>query len=215
MSVSREYRAILESDMKDDSLPLLVVISGPSGVGKDSVIEELKKRNKPWHFAISATTRPPRPGEVDGVDYIFLDTETFLEMRETGQLLESAEYSGRWYGAPRSQVADALEQGKDVFLKIEVQGAETVKALAPEAVLIFLAPASFEELAGRLSQRQTENPEETARRLIIARQELARMDRYDYCIINRDGQLQQAVADIEAIIVAEKCRVAQRRVKLD
>ena len=195
--------------------PLLVVISGPSGVGKDSAIDELRKRDRPWHFTVTATTRSPRPGEKDGKDYIFLDTVSFLELRDTGQLLESAEYSGRWYGVPRSQVKDALDLGKDVFLKIEVQGAETVRAMAPQAVLIFLAPATFEELAGRLGQRQTEGPEEAERRLRIARQEMALMDRYDYCVINRDGRLDQAVADIEAIIVAEKCRVLPRRVKLD
>ncbi len=215
MSVSRRDDAIQDVETKKESAPLLVVISGPSGVGKDSAIEELKKKDRPWHFTVTATTRSPRPGEIDGKDYIFLDTETFLDMRETGQLLESAEYSGRWYGVPRSQVTEALEQGKDVFLKIEVQGAETIKALAPEAVLIFLAPASFEELACRLGQRQTEGPEEAARRLAIARQELALMDRYDYCVINREGHLGEAVADIEAIIVAEKCRVSPRRVKLD
>ena len=215
MSVSRRDDAILDGETTADSPPLLVVISGPSGVGKDSVIDELRKRDGPWHFTVTATTRSPRPGEIDGEDYIFLDTETFLEMRETGQLLESAEYAGRWYGVPRSQVAAALERGKDVFLKIEVQGAETIKAMAPEAVLIFLAPASFEELAGRLGQRRTEAPEETARRLDIARRELAQMDRYDYRVINRDGRLEQAVADIEAIITAEKCRVSPRKVRLD
>ena len=215
MSVSRREDAIMDGGTSVESPPLLVVISGPSGVGKDSVIEGLKKKDKPWHFTITATTRPPRPGETDGVDYVFLDTETFLEMRDSGQLLESAEYSGRWYGVPRSQVAEALEKGKDVFLKIEVQGAETIKAMAPEAVLIFLAPASFEELATRLSQRQTEGAEEAARRLEIARQELAQMNRYDYCVTNGDGCLEQAVADIEAIIVAEKCRVVPRAVKLD
>ena len=215
MSVLRRENAFRDGDITVESPPLLVVISGPSGVGKDSVIEELKKKDKPWHFTITATTRSPRPGETDGVDYIFLDTDKFLEMRDSGQLLESAEYSGRWYGVPRSQVADSLKQGKDVFLKIEVQGAETIRALAPESVLIFLAPASFEELAGRLGQRRTESPEEAVRRLEIARQELALVGRYDYCVVNRDGCLDEAVADIEAIIVAEKRRVAPRITKLD
>ena len=195
--------------------PLLVVISGPSGVGKDAVIEELKKKGRPWHFVISATTRSPRPGEQDGVDYIFLDEETFLEMRDGGQLLESAQYSGRWYGVPRSQVSDALEAGKDVFLKIEVQGADTVRQLAPDALFIFLAPASFDELAGRLARRQTEDAGEAQRRLEIARQELDRMARYDYCVVNRDGLLHEAVSDIEAIITAEKLRVNPRVVRLD
>ncbi len=215
MRESRQDANVAGSGLAGAAPPLLVVISGPSGVGKDSVIDELKKKDRPWRFAVSATTRTPRPGEKDGEDYIFLDTDTFLRMREAGQLLESAEYSGRWYGVPRSQVSQALEEGKDVFLKIEVQGAESIRAIAPEAVLIFLAPASFEELAARLGQRQTEGPEESERRLRIARQELAQVDRYDYCVINRDGCLEQAVADIESIIAAEKCRVVPRRVKLD
>lgn len=213
MTVSPQGNSERVGGLERESPPLLIVISGPSGVGKDSVIEELKKKGGPWHFTVTATTRPPRPGERDGKDYIFLQTEAFLELRDSGQLLESAEYSGRWYGVPRSQVNDALAQGKDVFLKIEVQGADTIRALAPETVLIFLAPASFEELAGRLNQRQTEDPAEAARRLDIARQELAHIGRYDYCVINRDGNLERAVADIEAIIVAEKCRVREQGVR--
>ena len=215
MWLLRREDAIMDAHTMPESPPLLVVISGPSGVGKDSVIGELRKKDRPRHFTVTATTRSPRPGETDGVDYIFLDTETFLEMRDSGRLLESAEYSGSWYGVPRSQVSEALKQGKDVFLKIEVKGAGTIRALAPEAVLIFLAPASFEELAGRLGQRQTEGAEETARRLEIARMEMAQVGRYDYCVVNRDGCLEEAAADIEAIIIAEKCRVASRRVKLD
>ena len=159
-------------DLAGAAPPLLVVISGPSGVGKDAAIEELKKRDRPWHFVTTATTRAPRPGERDGVDYIFLDEGTFLDMRSKGQLLESAQYSGRWYGVPRSQVEDALEAGKDVFLKIDVQGADTFRQLASGAVFIFLSPGSFQELVGRLGSRQTESPAETERRLNIARQEL-------------------------------------------
>ena len=187
--------------------PLLVVISGPSGVGKDAAISELKEKGRPWHFVVSATTREPRAGEKDGQDYIFLDHDTFHEMREEGRLLECAEYSGRWYGVPRSQVEVALEEGKDVFLKIEVQGADTIRKLAPGALFIFLAPGSFEELAHRLSQRRTESKEDTERRLQIARGELEQVDRYDYCVVNRDGLLKEAVEEIAAIIVAEKCRV--------
>jgi guanylate kinase len=148
------------------------------------------------------------------VDYIFLDEGKFKGLRDNHQLLESAEYSGRWYGVPRSQVVEALESGKDVFLKIEVQGAESVRKLAPEALFIFLAPGSFEELAGRLNRRQTESPEESDRRLNIARQELALAEQYDYCVVNRDDCLEQAVSEIEAIIIAEKCRVRPRVVRL-
>ncbi|MDE2842831.1 MAG: guanylate kinase [Chloroflexota bacterium] len=195
--------------------PMLIVLSGPSGAGKDSVIEELRKGDGNRHFVVTATTRPPRPGETNGVDYIFLDEATFLEMRRNQELLESAQYSGRWYGVPRSQVSGALNEGRDVFLKIEVQGAETIRSIAPEAVLVFLAPASVAELARRLAQRRTEDPAELQRRLDIARQELEQVGRYDYCVVNRDGCLDQAVSEIEAIIAAEKCRVEPRRVVLD
>lgn len=193
---------------------MLVVISGPSGVGKDAAIAELKKRGQPWHFVVTATTRAPRPGERDGEDYIFLGLDTFQEMHERGQLLECAEYSGRWYGVPRSQVETALEQGKDVFLKIEVQGADTIRRLAPGALFIFLAPASLNELNARLAQRRTETPQDMERRLQIARHEMAQLERYDYCVVNRDGLLEQAVSEIEAIIIAEKCRVNRPAVRL-
>lgn len=192
----------------------MVVISGPSGAGKDAVIAELKKRQLPWHFAVTATTRQPRSGETDGVDYIFLDDPEFHNLRENNRLLECAEYSGRWYGVPRSQVEEALEAGKDIFLKIDVQGAESVRRIAPEALFIFLAAGSFEELAGRLARRRTEGPEEVRRRLETARMEMDQIPRYEYCVVNRDGCLEQAAADIEAIIIAEKCRVRPRVVQL-
>ncbi len=193
--------------------PLLVVISGPSGVGKDAALVELKKLGPPWHFVVTATTRPPRPGEQDGVDYLFLDADTFHKMRERDQFLECAEVYGRWYGVPRSQVREGFNAGKDVVLKIDVQGAETVRQLAPEALFIFLVPGSFEELARRLGRRKTETPEEADLRLQVAREELSQVSRYDYRVINRDGCLQRAVAEIEAIIVAEKCRVIPRVVQ--
>ena len=194
--------------------PLLVVISGPSGVGKDTVLAELRKLAQPWHFAVTATTRPPRPGERDREDYFFLDADTFHKMRERDQFLECAEVYGRWYGVPRSQVREGFKAGKDVILKIDVQGAETVRQLAPEALFIFLVPGSFEELARRLGQRQTETAEETELRLQVAREELALVSRYDYRVVNRDDCLDQAVEEVEAIIVAEKCRVAPRVVQL-
>jgi len=190
--------------------PLLAVLSGPSGVGKDAVLAELKKLSRPWHFAVTATTRPPRPGEQDGVDYIFLDTHTFRQMRESGQFLECAEVYGRWYGVPRSQVQAGFAAGQDVILKIDVQGAATVRQLAPAALFIFLLPGSLAELAQRLGQRQTETAAEAELRLQTARRELAQIGRYDYRVINRDGGLEQAAQDIAAIIAAEKCRVIPR-----
>ena len=192
--------------------PLLVVISGPSGVGKDAVLAELKKLPQPWHFAVTATTRPPRPGEQDGIDYIFLDTDTFSTMRERDQFLECAQVYDRWYGVPRSQVRQGFAAGKDVILKIDVQGAATVRQLAPEALFIFLLPGSLAELAQRLTQRQTETAAEAQLRLQTAQQELAQVRNYDYRVINQDGGLTPAAADIAAIIAAEKCRVTPRAI---
>ena len=192
--------------------PLLVVLSGPSGVGKDAVLAELKKLPQPWHFAVTATTRPPRPGEQDGIDYIFLDTDTFLTMRERDQFLECAQVYGHWYGVPRSQVRQGFAAGRDVILKIDVQGAATVRQLAPEALFIFLLPGSLAELAQRLTQRQTETAADAQLRLQTAQQELAQVSNYDYRVINRDGGLAPAAAAIAAIIAAEKCRVTPRAI---
>lgn len=205
-------RVVAATDIKElaPAPPLLAVLSGPSGVGKDAVLAELKKLPHSWHFAVTATTRPPRPGEQDGVDYIFLDTGTFQQMRERDQFLECAEVYGRWYGVPRSQVRQGFAAGKDVILKIDVQGAATVRQLAPEALFIFLLPGSFNELAQRLERRQTETAAEAELRLETARQELAQVSSYDYRVINHDGGLAQAAADIAAIIAAEKCRVVPR-----
>lgn len=193
--------------------PLLVVLSGPSGVGKDAALDGLKKLDRPWHFAVTATTRPPRSGEQDGVDYIFLDTETFLKMKDRDQFLECAEVYGKWYGVPRSQVRQALKNGKDVLLKIDVQGAATVRKLAPEALSIFMVPASYAELRSRLNERMSESAPDLELRLQTAQEELAQVSQFDYRVINRDGGLEQAIADIDAIIAAEKCRVVPRVVQ--
>ena len=194
--------------------PLLVVLSGPSGVGKDAVLNELRKLDRPWHFAVTATTRPMRPGEHDGVDYIFLDPDTFAKMRERDEFIECAEVYGRWYGVPRSQARDALRSGLDVILKIDVQGAATIRRMAPEALLIFLIPPTLDDLRHRLRGRMTESASDLERRLKTAEEELARVHEYDYRVVNENDGLQQAVADIEAIIAAEKCRITPRLVQL-
>lgn len=194
--------------------PLLVVLSGPSGVGKDAALDQLKKLDRPWHFVVTATTRPPRPGERDGVEYIFLDTDTFLRMKERDELLECAEVYGRWYGVPRSQVRQALKEGRDVILKVDVQGAATVRRLAPDSVSIFMLPANFEELRARLTGRMTETSPEMERRLEVAREELRQVADFDYRVVNSTGHLDRAIADIDAIIAAEKCRVVPRVVQL-
>ncbi len=194
--------------------PLLVVLSGPSGVGKDAALTELKKLDRPWHFALTATTRPPRSGEQDGVHYIFLETETFLKMKERDEFLECAEVYGSWYGVPRAQVRQALREGKDVILKVDVQGAATVRRLAPESVSIFMMPDSYDELTSRLTGRMSENSPEMELRLNAAREEMAQIQQFDYRVVNRDNKLDQAIAEIDAIIAAEKCRVAPRLVQI-
>ena len=194
--------------------PLLVVLSGPSGVGKDAALIELKKLDRPWHFVVTATTRTIRPGERDGVDYVFLDEETFHTMKERDEFLECAEVYGRWYGVPRSQVRAGLHSGQDVILKIDVQGAESVRKLAPEAVFIFMVPATLGDLRHRLSERMTETSPEMERRLATATEELGRAGEFDYRVVNRDGCLDQAIKEIDAIVTAEKCRVVPRLVQL-
>ena len=194
--------------------PLLVVLSGPSGVGKDAALAELKKFDRPWYFAVTATTRQQRPGERDGAPYIFLDNDTFLKMKERDEFLECAEVYGRWYGVPRSQVRQGLQHGRDVILKVDVQGAATIRQLAPEAVFIFMVPSSLDELTRRLAQRKTESAPEMELRLAMAKKELARAEEFEYRVVNRDDGLDQAIADIDAIITAEKCRTVPRLVQL-
>ena len=175
---------------------------------------ELRNFDRPWHFAVTATTRPMRPGEQDGVDYIFLEPETFARMQERDEFLECAEVYGRWYGVPRSQARDAFRSGKDVFLKIDVQGAATIRKMAPEALLIFLMPPSMDDLQQRLAGRMTETSAELERRMHTAQQELEQVRHFDFRVINRHGRLDQAAADIDAIVAAEKCRVTPRLVQL-
>jgi guanylate kinase len=192
--------------------PLLVVLSGPSGVGKDSILMRMRDIGFPFHFVVTATSRPQRVGERDGYDYHFVGTERFEEMIAREELLEWAEVYGHYKGIPRSEVRQALQSGRDVILRIDVQGAATIKRLAPEAVFIFLAPGSFDELRHRLQWRRTESPEELEGRLEMARQELDAVDDFDYVVINREDHLDDAVGQIRAIIVAEKQRVRPRRV---
>ncbi|HEY56977.1 MAG TPA: guanylate kinase [Anaerolineae bacterium] len=194
--------------------PLLVVISGPSGVGKDSVIQRMKERNLPFHFVVTATTRPPRPGERHGVDYFFVSREEFAEMIDHGELLEYALVYNDYKGIPKEQVRRALASGKDVVMRVDVQGAATVRRLAPEAVLIFLTTESEEELVRRLKKRQTESPEDLKLRIATARKELERLHEFDYVVVNREGKLDKAVDTIIAIMTAEHHRIPHRKVTL-
>ncbi len=197
-----------------DPHPLLVVISGPSGGGKDSVIAGLKERQHPFHFVVTATNRPRRPDEIDGKDYVFVTTEQFADMIEKNELLEYAIVYGDYKGVPRQQVRQALASGLDVVMRLDVQGAETLRKLAPEAVLIFITPATEEELVMRLQARKTESPDALKIRIATARQEIKRLDAFDYVIVNRQDRLDEAVDDAMSIIRAEHCRVVQRKVML-
>jgi guanylate kinase len=194
--------------------PLLVVISGPSGVGKDMTISRLKELGYPFHFVVTATTRPKRPNEVHGVDYFLVSMSEFAEMIEQQELLEYAVVYGDYKGIPKAQVRQALKSGQDVIMRIDVQGAETIRRLVPETVLIYLSAESEEALVHRLRERKTEPEEQLKMRIATARQELKRLDMFDYVVINADDQLDETCHKIVAIITAEKCRVHPREIKL-
>src|SRR5215212_8224572 len=187
--------------------PLLVVLSGPSGVGKDSILMRMRDIGFPFHFVVTATSRAQRPGERDGYDYHFVSKDRFEEMIARGELLEWAEVYGHYKGIPKREVGHALQSGRDVILRIDVQGAATIRRLAPEAVFIFVAPGNFDELASRLRWRRTESPDEMEHRLEVARREMAAIEQFDYVVLNREERLDDAVGQIRAIIVAEKQRV--------
>jgi guanylate kinase len=194
--------------------PLLIVISGPSGVGKDAVIKGMKERQQEFHFVVTATTRPPRSGEVDGVDYIFVSSERFAEMIDQGELLEYALVYNDYKGVPKEQVRKALASCKDVVMRVDVQGAARINELIPEALLIFLTTQDEDELIKRLESRQTESTDDLVLRIATARQEFKRIPEYDYLVVNRDGELDEAVDTILAIIKAEHHRVQQRKATL-
>jgi guanylate kinase len=193
--------------------PLLIVLSGPSGVGKDMTLTRMKELGCPFHFVVTATDRPQRPGEVHGVDYYFVSAEEFAAMLERDELLEHAVVYGQNKGIPKSHVREALASGKDVIMRLDVQGAAAVQRIVPDALLIFLM-APYEELIRRLKERKTESPKSLKRRIATAREEMKRLPEFDYVVVNRDGKLDEAVEQIMAIIAAEKCRVRQRRIEL-
>mgnify|MGYP002395216437 FL=1 len=192
----------------------MVVLSGPSGVGKDAALNELRKLDRPWHFVVTATTRPIRAGETDGVDYIFLDEPTFLDMKERNEFVECAQVYGNWYGVPKSQVTSGLASGKDVILKIDVQGAATVRQMAPNALFIFMVPGSFQDLKDRLAQRMTESNPEMELRLKTAAAELEQAKDFDRQVVNSQDKLEQAVADIDRAIAEERQRQGRTPIQL-
>ena len=194
--------------------PLLIVLSGLSGVGKDAVLSRLRQSDYSLEFIVTVTTRPQRPTEKDNVDYHFVSPDEFQEMIERDELLEWANVYGNWYGVPRQPVRQALAAGRDTVIKVDVQGVATIKKIIPQAVFIFLAPPSIEELVSRLKRRQTESPDELDLRIKTVEEELKQLPLFDYIVFNREGEIDRAVADISAIITAEKCRVIPRDISL-
>ena len=186
----------------------LFIISGPSGVGKSTVLKALFREHPDLYFSVSATTRAPREGEIDGVHYRFIKSEQFLQMVQENEFLEYAEYVGSFYGTPRGPVEDAMAQGRDAFLDIEIQGAQQVYEKRPDAVRIFIAPNSWAELERRLTERGTDSAEKIQKRLLRAKVELQAAENYDYLVVN--DTVEQAVREMEAIFLAEHCRLTDR-----
>jgi guanylate kinase len=199
---------------------LLIIISGPSGVGKDTIIDAIRRRERETgrdgqrHYVVTVTTRAPRAGEIQGVDYHFVSRDEFLRIRDARGFLEANEVHGNWYGSPRDQVRSALAGGKDAILKIDVQGAQIVKEQVSQALLIFVVPPSLETLFQRLRSRATETADELELRQRNAALEIARQDDYDHVVVNETGQVERTAEAIDAIIAQEHTRHADRRVRV-
>lgn len=195
--------------------PLLIVISGPSGVGKDTIARlVIESRAEAFYFVVTATTRPPRPGEIDGQDYIFLSSDQFAEMIENNELLEYAVVYNDYKGIPKQQIREALASGRDVIMRVDVQGAATIRKLIPNAITIFLTTDSEQELVARLRERKSETAEGLNLRIATARQEMKRIHEFDYWIVNAEEQQDTAVNQILSIITAAHCRVSQQPIVL-
>jgi len=185
---------------------VLVVISGCSGVGKDAILVRMKELGLSYFYAVTATSRPKRPGEIDGVDYHFINKPAFEKMMENGEFLEWANVYGNLYGVPKRTVREAMAEGKDAIVKVDIQGAATIKNIMPEAITIFIAPPSLEELQRRLVKRKTESGTDLELRLETAQKEMESIPLFDYVVVSHNNAIDQAIADIEAIIVAGKRR---------
>ena len=196
------------------SRPLLVVLSGPSGVGKDAVFTRMKKVGCPFHYVVTATTRPKRASEKDGVDYHFLSLKEFQQMIDKNQFLEWANVYGNYYGVPKDDITSTLSQGVDTIVKVDVQGAATIKEILPQAVFIFLMPPSVEELEKRLKKRHSESSADLALRLERAKVEIKNLPIFDYVITSRQNKLNEVVSQIYAIVAAKKRSVKPKIVEL-
>jgi guanylate kinase len=204
----------ITTDRYLDPSPLLLIISGPSGVGKDTVIAAMRRAGIPFRFVVTSTTRPPRPGEIDGEDYVFVERGDFERMIEEDELIEYAIVYDQYKGIPKKHVRDALASGQDVVMRLDVQGAETVKRLIPEAISVFLIAPSMEILERRLRCRKSDTTDQVQVRLAKARAEMEAIDTFDFVVPNREDQVERAVADVAAILRAERLRVGRQPVSL-
>jgi guanylate kinase len=203
-----------KSEKTKTSQPLLVIISGPSGVGKDATLDIMKKAGLPYHYVVTATTRSKRPGEKDGIDYWFISENKFQQMVKKNQLLEWAKVYGNYYGVPKREIQDALKKGLDVVVKVDVQGAATIKRILPNALFIFLMPPSLEELANRLKQRYGLSSADLKVRLGKAQEELESLPIFDYIITSHTDNLELTADQVSTAITAAKCRTKPRVINL-
>lgn len=195
--------------------PLLLILSGPSGVGKDTVARMLiERRPDSFYFVVTATTRPPRGDERHGVDYVFVSFDEFARMIEANELLEYAVVYNDYKGIPKQQIRDALTSGRDVILRVDVQGAATVRRLVPNAISVFLTTRTEQGLVRRLKQRKQDTAEGMALRTATARQEMKRVEEFDYCVVNPENRPEVAVEQVLSIIDAAHCRISQEPVHL-
>ncbi len=205
----------LESLYSFSTYPLLLILSGPSGVGKDTIARKvIERRPESFYFVVTATTRPPRGDEIDGRDYFFVTFDEFARMIEEDELLEHAIVYNDYKGIPKQQIRDALQSGRDVILRVDVQGASTVKRLVPNSISVFLTTPNEQGLVDRLQQRKQDTAEGMALRTATARQEMKRMEEFDYCVVNPEGYPEEAVEKVLSIIDAAHCRVNQKPVDL-
>ena len=200
--------------LNGDPNPLVVVISGPSGVGKDTLLERMSEMGFDYHFTVTATTRAPRPGEICGVNHFFLTRDRFLEMVDNSELLEWARVFGNFYGVPKEQVRQALAKGTHVLIRVDVQGARRLRTIVPEAVFIFVAPPSTESLRVRLLERGVNSAEDMDTRLRAADVEIREASMFDHVVVNEDDRQDEAVVKVREIIRRESMRCPPRRVKI-
>lgn len=197
-----------------EQYPLMIVISGPSGVGKDSVLRAMKNSELPIHHVVTVNTRPPRPDEAEGVDYFFVSREKFEDMIKNQELVEYSKVYDDYKGVPKSQIQNALDSGKDVVLRLDVQGAEKIKKIYPQAILIFLLPSNQEDWYKRLGGRRLGNEKDLDKRIMTVQEELIKARDFDYLVVNEQYQLKLTVQKIEAIIMAEHLRTKPRKIEL-